>query len=621
MHDAQGTPNRLAAELSPYLLLHRHNPVDWYPWGEEALARARQEDKPIFLSVGYATCYWCHVMERESFADPATAELMNRGFVSIKLDREERPDLDEIYMAATQLLSGQGGWPNSLFLTPDLKPFFTGTYFPPQPRHGLPAFSEVLRALTRAWRERRHDVVAQGEELATAIRHHLEPQVKPGALASNDVVARAASALAAGFDEDHGGFGAKPKFPTPANLYLLEALLARGGAQAADSRRMLDRTLEKMALGGIFDQLGGGFHRYAVDQAWKVPHFEKMLYDNGHLLGLYARAHARTGLALFARVARQTAAFLDRELSDPEGGFHAAIDAETAGFEGGFHAWTAAALRRELGAEDYAFLAPLLGFDGEPFFEGAYYVLHLPSSLAEQAARRRMSEEALLAQMAPMLQRLLAAREKRPRPRVDDKVLADWNGMAISGLAAAGHHLGAPALVARAARAAHFVLEHMRDPAGRLHHCWRQGRLKQRAMLGDFVFSVRGLLDLDAASDDPTWLAAAVALADAQHQRLWDNDTGGYFVAPAAPDLLARSKDIFDSALPSGNAVAAINLIELAQRTGEARFRRAAERLLRAFGGLAEARGEAVRMLLVAIDRFHRAASAPAPAAGESEER
>ena len=606
MADPDRPTNRLAGELSPYLLLHQHNPVDWYPWGEEALARARDERKPIFLSVGYATCYWCHVMERESFADAATAELMNACFVNIKLDREERPDLDEIYMAATQLLTHQGGWPNSVFLTPDLRPFFAGTYFLPQRRHGMPSFREVLQSMDNAWRNRRDDVETQAGELESAIRRYLEERGAPSAIPGSAVVTQATRSLAQRFDADHGGFGDAPKFPTPANLYLLEAAIDAGGEVAASARTMLDATLERMARGGIHDQLGGGFHRYAVDAAWKVPHFEKMLYDNGHLLTLFARGYARTGAPSFARVVRDTAAFLDRELAHAEGGFLSAIDAETAGFEGGFHVWTGSQLRAVLGDEDFAFLAPIYGFDGPPFFEGEHYVLHVAEPWSTLAKQRRTSEDDLVFQVAPLRARLFAAREKRPRPLVDDKVLADWNGMVISGLAEAGRCLGDAALTARAARAARFVLEAMVDDAGTLVHCWRDGRRKQPALLGDYAFLVRGLLDLHAASDDSTWLDAAVRLADEQHRRLWDGERGGYFVAAAAPDLLARSREVFDGALPSANAIAALNLTDLAARTGEARFAQAADRLLRAFGHFAERQGDAARMLAVAVGHHHR---------------
>ncbi|HXT49655.1 MAG TPA: thioredoxin domain-containing protein, partial [Thermoanaerobaculia bacterium] len=415
--------NRLAAASSPYLRLHAHNPVDWYPWGEEAIARARREDKPIFLSIGYSTCYWCHVMERESFSDPAIAALMNEGFVNVKLDREERPDLDEVYMTATQLMTGQGGWPNSLFLTPALEPFFAGTYFPPEDKWGRPGFRSLLAGIEEAWRGRREDVDAQARELGDAVRHHLGGHFAPGAGVPGPALFDSAlRTLAQRFDPTWGGFGEAPKFPTPSNLMLLLQAAEGGDAEA---RRMLAVTLDRMARGGLYDQLGGGFHRYATDREWKVPHFEKMLYDNGSLLEIYARAWRLLGDPELARVVRETVAFLERELlvANPEHPaavpFRSAIDAETGGQEGAFYVWTAAELEAALGAEDAAFLAPLYGFDRPPFFEHLHYVLHLPRPLQEQAERRRVGYEELLASMAPWRERLFAARAGRPRPATD----------------------------------------------------------------------------------------------------------------------------------------------------------------------------------------------------------
>src|SRR5580693_4557073 len=408
MSEREAPANRLPAESSPYLLLHRRNPVDWYPWGTEAIERARREDKPIFLSVGSATCYWCHVMERESFSDPRIAALMNREFVNVKLDREERPDLDEIYMAATQILSGQGGWPNSLFLTPELKPYYAGTYFPPAERYGRPGFGSVLADLAAAWRDRRPEVEEQAEEMAGAMRRFLEERGRPaGAPAPPEAARQALASLARRFDREWGGFGGAPKFPTPSNLFLLHemalldsaegapAAASAGGEGSADGEatsenaagEMLRATLDQMARGGIYDQLGGGFHRYSTDREWKVPHFEKMLYDNGFLLELYAREHARTGDPEAARVARETAAFLRREMTSPEGALWSAIDAETHGHEGSYYVWSRAEIESVLGAEDAAFLAPLLGFAGPPFFEEDRYVLHLPAPLAAAAER------------------------------------------------------------------------------------------------------------------------------------------------------------------------------------------------------------------------------------------
>ncbi len=604
-HDTSRT-NRLAGESSPYLLLHQHNPVDWYPWGPEAIERARREDKPIFLSVGYSTCYWCHVMERESFSNPAIAELMNREFVNVKLDREERPDLDEIYMTATQILTEQGGWPNSVFLTPALKPFYAGTYFPPENRYGRPGFRQVLEDLAAAWKSRRADVEEQSAEMGRAMSHHLEERSSPSPEPPDGPVAlRAFESLARRFDPKWGGFGGAPKFPTPSNLYLLLELAGdEGSAAGAEPGRMLAASLDQMARGGIYDQLGGGFHRYATDREWKIPHFEKMLYDNGFLLEIYAREHARTGDPQAARIVRQTAAWLEREMTSPEGAFWSAIDAETHGHEGAFYVWSREELAAALGEEDFAFLAPLLGFDGPPFFEGSHYVLHLPERLEEVAGRRRMPVDDLLHEVDAGRGKLFAARALRERPATDDKVLTDWNGTVITGLAVAGRLLGEPALVVQAARAADFILGTLRADGGPLLHAWRGGQGKIAAYLADYAFLVRGLLALHAATGEARWLTAAGELTSEQIRRLRD-PLGGFFTAAVSPDLLFRSKDAFDGAMPAANAVAVLNLIDLAARTGDLGWRRQARSALSAFAELVRNHIEGVRMLALAVRRYH----------------
>ncbi|HEV8579216.1 MAG TPA: DUF255 domain-containing protein [Thermoanaerobaculia bacterium] len=614
-HDTSRT-NRLAGESSPYLLLHQHNPVDWYPWGEEALERARREDKPIFLSVGYSTCYWCHVMERESFSSPETAELMNREFVSVKLDREERPDLDEIYMTATQILSGQGGWPNSVFLTPDLKPFYAGTYFPPDDRYGRPGFRRVLEDLATAWRDRRPEVAEQAEEMARAMRRYLEERARPSPEPPSGAVAlRALESLARRFDREWGGFGGAPKFPTPSNLYLLLEL----ASERPEAAEMLAATLDQMARGGIYDQLGGGFHRYATDREWKIPHFEKMLYDNGFLLELYAREHARTGDPQAARVVRETAAWLEREMTSPEGAFWSAIDAETHGHEGAFYVWTREELLDGLGEEDFTFLAPLLGFGGPPFFEESRYVLHLPERFDEAARRRRTPLDELMRDFDAGREKLFAARARRERPLTDDKILADWNGMVIAGLAVAGKLLNEPSFVERAARAADFVLATMRPAGGPLLHAWRKGQGRIPAYLSDYVFLVRGLLALHEATGEERWLRAAGELTGEQVRRLRDPH-GGFFVAGVSPDVLFRSKEVFDGATPAGNAVAVLNLIDLAHRTGDLGWRAEARMALCAFGSVIESHPDAVRMLVIAVHRYHETGGGPEEAEAQYDE-
>jgi uncharacterized protein YyaL (SSP411 family) len=613
-HDTAAV-NRLAGESSPYLLLHQHNPVEWYPWGEEALERARREDRPIFLSVGYSTCYWCHVMERESFSDPRVAEFMNREFVNIKVDREERPDLDEIYMTATQILTGQGGWPNSVFLTPDLQPFFAGTYFPPEDRYGRPGFLHVLDDLADAWKQRRGEIHEQAAEMAKAMGRFLEERASPAAEPPGPGVCwRCVDSLARRFDREWGGFGGAPKFPTPSNLLLLLEM----AGERQDAADMLAATLGAMARGGIYDQLAGGFHRYATDREWKVPHFEKMLYDNGALLEIYAREHARSGDAQSARIVRETAAFLAREMTAAEGGLWSAIDAETGGHEGAYYVWTRAEIEAELGAEDTDFAAPLLGFSGAPFFEDERYVLHAPERWETVASRRRLDPAALLAEIGGLRERLLAARARRPRPATDDKVLADWNGIAIAGLAVAGRLLGEPALTAQAVAAADFVLREMRPAGGPLLHVWRAGRARIPAYLADYAFLVRGLLALHETTHERRWLDAAASLVEEQIDRLGDPD-GGFFVAGASADLLFRSKDPFDGATPSANAVATLNLIDLAARDARPLWHDQATKSLRAFAPLLEHHPEAVRTFAIAARRFHGGLPAAAEAAHQRE--
>jgi uncharacterized protein len=634
-HGTTTAPNRLAGESSPYLLLHAGNPVDWYPWGEEALARAREEDRPIFLSVGYSTCYWCHVMERESFSDPEVARLMNERFVNVKVDREERPDVDEIYMVATQILAGQGGWPNSVFLTPGLEPFYAGTYFPPDERYGRPGFKVVLRGLAEAWESRRSDVHLQSADVAQAMRRVLEERFPPGeAPPPAEVALRAYASLERSYDPVQGGFGGAPRFPTPSNLFLLRELADRAAygeratRAAPKAGAMLAGTLDAMARGGIYDQLGGGFHRYSTDARWLVPHFEKMLYDNALLLELYALEHERTGAPEPARIARETADFLAREMTAPsgpeEGALWSAIDAETDGREGAFYVWSAAELRQVLGDEDHAFLAPVYGFDGAPTFEGEEFVLHLPLPLSDQAARRRRTREALLAEIAPLRARLFEARSRRKRPATDDKVLADWNGMAIRSLALAGRALGDPELVRRAGRAADAVLRAMRPEGVPLLHAVRGGRGRVAAYLADYAFLARGLLALHQVrrsfgEDEPRWLDAAAELAEEQEERL-AHPQGGWYNAARSPELLLRSQEVFDGAVPAANAVAVLALLELSEATGEPRFRERAERALAAVAPAIERAPEAARMLALANLRFHGALGGH-PGAGDEGRR
>jgi uncharacterized protein YyaL (SSP411 family) len=585
--------------------------VDWYPWGEEAFARARKEDKPIFLSVGYSTCYWCHVMERECFSNPEIARQMNEGFVSIKLDREERPDLDEIYMTATQLITRSGGWPNSLFLTHDLKPFFAGTYFPPRDGLGRPGFPRVLAALREAWELRRDEVRDQAEEVAEAMREQLGAGTAPGGLPEAGLAEGTQAALAQRFDPTFGGFGRAPKFPSPSNLLFLLDRVREGDGPA---REMLLKTLEGMAQGGIHDHLGGGFHRYSTDAQWLVPHFEKMLYDNAALAMLYAEAAPLAPEAGFEAVARSVLEFVLRELTGPEGGFLSAIDAQTEGHEGAYYTWTKDELLALLPGGDRGLFTSVYGLDGPPTFETDRYVLHLAAPLAESARAHGLSEAELRARLEPGRRALFEARKKRPRPLVDDKVLADWNGLMIEAMARGGERLAERAYVEGARRAADFVLTRLRDPElGTLLHAWREGRARIPAFLDDYAFVVSGLLALHAVTGEERWQAEATRLVAEQERRLGD-PAGGYFAAGLDPRLLFRAKPAYDGAVASGNGVAALNLTELGRLTGDVSFLSRAEELLRAFGGAMSAMPLAHVSLVRAWHRWHATREASSPA-------
>ena len=611
--------NRLAQESSPYLRLHAHNPVDWYPWGPEALAKARREDKPIFLSVGYSTCYWCHVMEREAFSDDEIAELMNRWFVSIKVDREERPELDEIYMTATRLLArGRGGWPNSVFLTPELEPFYAGTYFPIEDRGGRPGFRKVLEALHDAWENRRDSVEARAAEVAGQIREVLGERREPAAEAPGvELAAAALSAVKGRYDGLWGGFGRGMKFPNPGSLMLLREAAERGDDEAA---AMVVATLEHMGRGAIYDQLDGGFHRYTLDRAWRVPHFEKMLYDNAQLAELLAETWETTRAPDLERLARGTLDFVLAEMTLPEGPFKSAIDAETDGEEGAFYVWTDEELRAALDEKGHALLAPLLGFDGEPNFEGGRHTLFLPAALGGRASVLELDRAELLRRIAEPLERLREARRKRPFPRVDDKVLTDWNGMMIAALARAGELFDEPRYQAAAVRAARFVLARLRGPEGQLLHAWRGGAARIPAFLDDYAFLVHGLLALADATGENVWLAHAERLAGEAERRLGSAE-GGYYLSEEAPDLLVRPKTVSGGAIPSGNAVMLRNLLELAERTGNDGYRRQAELGLRAFAGELERNPAGTPVLALALLEARGTAAAGDRPAGAGRRR
>ena len=595
--------NALAGETNPYLLLHAHNPVDWYPWGPEALERARAEDKPIFLSVGYSTCYWCHVMEREVFSDPEIAGLMNQWFINIKVDREERPDLDKIYMTATQLLTGGGGWPNSVFMTPELKPFFAGTYFPPVSKYGRPGFPEVLTSLHQAWQERRQEVEQKAEQLTSAIRRTHEAQGAAGdsTVLVQHLVDTAIERLQGRFDETNGGFGGAPKFPPDMDLELLMAQYERTGEE--ELLRLVRHTLEQMARGGIHDHLGGGFHRYATDQRWRVPHFEKMLYNQATLARVYLHAYRLTGLDELRRAARGILDYTHRVLRSPEGGFYSALDSETDGIEGLYYLWTKTEILQVLGDDAASFLAV---YDLAPMPEGDKGVLYMPRSLADVAAERGIEPEVLDGQLAPLRQRLLGVRQQRPRPLLDTKILSGWNGLMIDAYAYGFEVLGDEAYQATARQAAAFVWQRLRDGDTRLQRSFRDGVVGHDAFQDDYAFLARGLLSLYRATHDPSYLGQAEQLVANMDRLFWDDEDGGYFMTDRSERLIALSKHPYDGAIASGNSEAANVLVELAAITGREGYRTKAQQTLRAFAGaMSRNAGGFARMVLAVHYNLH----------------
>ncbi len=562
-------PNHLADSLSPYLLQHAHNPVDWHPWGEEALAKAKAEQKPIFLSIGYSACHWCHVMERESFENPAVADVMNTHFVNIKVDREERPDLDDLYMDAVQTLTGRGGWPMSVWLTPDLEPFYGGTYFPPEPRGGMPGFIPLLTRLAEVWQQDRAGVIGQAGRLAGELQR--QAAVEAGTELPDETLFDSALAqLRQGFDGRWGGFGPAPKFP---QHMAVELILARGSA--AD-RAMALRTLDAMWEGGMYDHLGGGFARYSVDAQWLVPHFEKMLYDNAQLACCYLTAFQTTGEERYGQVARETLDYLLRDLRDPSGGFHSSEDADSEGEEGRFYVFNPAQVREALGAEDGARFCAAYGItEGGNFEHGRSVVHHF--SCPEGARLPEGDDQALR-------ETLRLWRDRRVRPGKDDKVLAAWDGLALSAFARGFQLLEDPRYLQAAQECAAFLRRELwRD--GRLFRVWRQGQAHTPGFLEDSAAVVEGLVDLYEAGFDSAWLRWAETLAEGLLARFQDVADGGFFSTEAnQADLLFRQKPGFDNALPAGNTLAARALLRLSRHLQREDFRLAAEGTLRCFG-------------------------------------
>jgi uncharacterized protein len=593
-------PNQLINETSPYLLQHAHNPVDWYPWGEDALAKSKAENKPIFLSIGYAACHWCHVLAHESFEDPEVAAFMNEHFINIKVDREERPDLDAIYMQATVAMTGSGGWPMSVFLTPDLKPFYAGTYFPPVPRHNLPSFKDVLAGIARTWKEQQGEASRVGNEVFSHLQESLTVNIQSDAGFTQEHLDTAVKTLLESYDWGYGGWGSAPKFPQPMTIeFLLRRFVhpkqSEDKNQEEAPLKASLHALKAMARGGMYDAVGGGFSRYSTDNFWRVPHFEKMLYDNAQLVRAYLHAWQITGDPFFRQIVTETLDFIAREMTHAEGGFYSSLDADSEGEEGKFYVWTLDEIRATL-KEDSDFFEAAYGVTARGNWEG-HTVLQRALDDASLAARFKLAPEAVPAKLADSHSRLLTARATRVRPGTDDKLLTSWNGLMLATMAEAVRLLDSgiwlPAnnqqaghFYKLAIRNAEFILSALR-PNGKLRHSWRDGKTTNEVFLEDYAALILGLLELYQTDFNDKWFQSARELADEMIE-LFDDPAGGFFdTSKDAIDLLLRPKDVQDNATPSGNALATESLLKLAAFTDEGKYRDLAEKALRLVVGMA----------------------------------
>ena len=598
MTSHSGKPNRLLDESSPYLQQHAYNPVDWYPWGEEAIARARDLDRPIFLSIGYSACHWCHVMEHESFENDDIARLMNETCVCIKVDREERPDIDQIYMNAVTLLTGHGGWPMSVFLTPDLKPFFGGTYWPPQPRMNMPGFSTILQRVHQAWIGKRDRLAMQADELTNAIVKVSGVQTEATIL-DESLLSEAESALQRSADRKHGGFGGAPKFPHPMNLRVLLRQWKRSGN--VESYNVVTETLDKMAGGGIYDHLGGGFARYSTDARWLAPHFEKMLYDNALLVCVYIEGYRASGKEDYSRVVRETLDYVLREMTQPEGGFYSTQDADSEGEEGRFFVWNRAEIDELLGDDSPAF-CHCFDVTTHGNWEGKT-ILNRPQSLQTCAEQLDTTPDALMTLLDRCRIVLFDARAKRIAPGRDDKVLASWNGLMIAAMAMAGRVLDEPRYVTSAEQAAGFVLTHMRENDGRLLHSFKDGEARFNAYLDDYTCMIDGLVELFQSTGEPRWLTSGIELAGRLSEQFEDADSGGFFYTSADHEaLITRTKDSHDNATPSGNGMAAYALLRLGRLCSRSDIEEQAVATLEVLSGEMQRVAMASGQALMALD-------------------
>lgn len=592
-------PNRLIKEKSPYLLQHANNPVDWYPWGEDAFRKALVEDKPVFLSVGYATCHWCHVMERESFEDEEVAEVLNQHFVSIKVDREERPDVDHIYMTVCQALTGRGGWPLSVIMTPRRMPFFAGSYFPKSSRMGMPGFLDILLQVGKLWSDDRHRLAQMGEEITRAIQPKEE---EAGSIQLGmDTLERGYNQLRSAFDERKGGFGGAPKFPTPHHLTFLLRWHSR--KPESDALKMVEKTLTSMRDGGIFDQVGYGFHRYSVDDRWLVPHFEKMLYDQAMLAMAYCEAYQVTGKAIYAQVVRETFEYVLRDMRDPVGGFFSAEDADSEGEEGLFYVWKPDQVRELLGEEQGRKFCSFFDITPTGNFEDGQSILHITKPQSLFAQLHELNPRELEKLLEAGRRRLFAAREKRIHPLKDDKVLTSWNGLMIAALAKGYQALRDPSYLEAASAGATFILGQMTDETGRLFRRYREGEVAISGYADDYAFFIWGLIELYECTFEVDTLKAALGLQQHMLKHFWsERHQGFHYTADDGEQLIVRDREIYDGAIPSSNSVAALNLLRLARITGNVGFEEKADALMKSFSSLVQDYPMAYTQFLNAVD-------------------
>jgi uncharacterized protein YyaL (SSP411 family) len=609
-------PNKLISEKSPYLLQHAHNPVDWYPWGSEAFNRAHKEDKPIFLSIGYSTCHWCHVMEKESFEDPEVARLMNESFVCIKVDREERPDIDNTYMTVCQIMSGSGGWPMTIIMTPDKKPFFATTYIPKETRFGRTGMKELVPGIKALWEGRRDELLTSAEQIAGALDQIWSESLgtpglpdSPGGELGEGQLRMAYEHLYRSFDAQNGGFGAAPKFPTPHNLMFLLRYWRRSGEEQALA--MVEKTLEAMRLGGIYDHVGFGFHRYSTDSRWFLPHFEKMLYDQALLAMAYIEAYQATnGKEAYGQTAREILAYVLRDMMNQEGGFYSAEDADSEGEEGAFYLWNLGEVEKILSREEAALIATVFTMKKNGNFadeatgkETGKNILLLKKPLSAIASDLAIPPAELGRRLEAARTKLFEARKKRVHPHKDDKILTDWNGLLIAALAKAAQVFDEPLYEDAARRSADFILANMVDAKGRLYHRYRDGEAAIAAFLDDYAFLTWGLIELYEATFEPRYLQRALDLNDMMLKHFWDGERGGfYFAADDADKGLVRKKEIYDGAVPSGNSVAMLNLLRLARLTAHPGYEEKAAALSRAFYNAVAQSPVAYTQLMIAVD-------------------